>query len=61
MIFTIYVVIILNIIYNKGLYRLVNITYGVDVKKFFIFLNHKFGVVVEVFPNFASKVVAGRF
>ena len=61
MIFTIYVVIILNIIYNKGLYRLVNITYGVDVKKFFIFLNHKFGVIIELCSNLASKVVAGRF
>ncbi len=29
--------------------------------KFFRFLDHKFGMAVEVFPNFASKVVAGGF
>ena len=51
----------INIIYNRWLYRLVNITFRMVVKKFFRLFDHKFGVAVEVFPNLASKVVAGRF
>jgi len=59
--FTKYLIIILNIIYNRWLYGLVNITYRGIVKKFFKFLDHKSGVVFEFCSNFASKVVAGRF
>ena len=58
--FTNYIITIFNIIYNRGLYRLVNITYRVNVKKFLRFLNHKFGVIIEFCSNLASKVVAGR-
>ena len=61
MIFTNLVMKVVNIIYNNGLYRLVNITYRKNVKQFFRLLNHKSGMVFEIGSNLAPKVAAGRF
>ena len=60
MIFTNIIIIIIMDLYNKGLYRLVNITYLADVKKIFGCLDHQSGVVFEFSSNLAAKVTARR-